>query len=99
MEIELPRGIPSAGRRENTKPARGPGEKRATEPSPIVTVNLWLDRPVAESAFVGFPGRRFQWLFDKARLFGDRASHVSLVASGLCLVLVPILKKWMHGVN
>jgi squalene-associated FAD-dependent desaturase len=50
--------------------------------SPIVTVNLWLDRPVAESAFVGFPGRRFQWLFDKARLFGDRASHVSLVASG-----------------
>ena len=50
--------------------------------SPIVTVNLWLDRPVAETAFVGFPGRRFQWLFDKARLFGDRASHVSLVASG-----------------
>ena len=50
--------------------------------SPIVTVNLWLDGPVAEAAFVGFPGRRFQWLFDKARLFGDRTSHVSLVASG-----------------
>ena len=50
--------------------------------SPIVTVNLWLDGPVAEAPFVGFPGRRFQWLFDKARLFGDRASHVSLVASG-----------------
>jgi hydroxysqualene dehydroxylase len=50
--------------------------------SAIVTVNLWLDRPLAEAAFVGFPGRRFQWMFDKARLFGDRASHVSLVASG-----------------
>jgi hydroxysqualene dehydroxylase len=50
--------------------------------SPIVTVNLWLDRRVATASFVGFPGRRFQWMFDKARLFGEQASHVSLVASG-----------------
>jgi zeta-carotene desaturase len=50
--------------------------------SPIVTVNLWLDRPAASSSFVGFPGRRFQWMFDKTRLFGEQASHVSLVASG-----------------
>jgi len=50
--------------------------------SPIVTVNLWLDRRVATAAFVGFPGRRFQWMFDKARLFGEQAAHVSLVASG-----------------
>jgi hydroxysqualene dehydroxylase len=50
--------------------------------SPIVTVNLWLDRRIATASFVGFPGRRFQWMFDKARLFGEQASHVSLVASG-----------------
>ena len=58
----------------------GPAARMAS--SPIVTVNLWLDRPPAATSFVGFPGRRFQWLFDKARLFGDQASHVSLVASG-----------------
>jgi len=68
------------------------GHVRALEPianhaarmtsSPIVTVNLWLDRTPASSAFVGFPGRRFQWMFDKARLFGEQASHVTLVASG-----------------
>jgi predicted NAD/FAD-binding protein len=50
--------------------------------SPIVTVNLWLDRPIGTAAFVGLPGRRFQWMFDKGRLFGGDASHLSLVASG-----------------
>jgi hydroxysqualene dehydroxylase len=50
--------------------------------SPIVTVNLWLDRRIGAASFVGFPGRRFQWMFDKAQLFGEQASHVSLVASG-----------------
>ena len=59
---------------------RAPAARMAS--SPIVTVNLWLDRPPAAASFVGFPGRRFQWMFDKARLFGDQASHVSLVASG-----------------
>ena len=53
-----------------------------TASSPIVTVNLWLDRRIGTASFVGFPGRRFQWMFDKARLFGEQASHVSLVASG-----------------
>jgi squalene-associated FAD-dependent desaturase len=50
--------------------------------SPIVTVNLWLDRPLATAPFVGLPGRRFHWMFDKAQLFGEQASHVSLVSSG-----------------
>jgi hypothetical protein len=53
-----------------------------TASSPIVTVNLWLDRRIGAASFVGFPGRRFQWMFDKARLFGEQAAHVSLVASG-----------------
>jgi zeta-carotene desaturase len=49
---------------------------------PIVTVNLWYDRTVMEDAFVGLPGRRMQWAFDKRRAFGERAAHLSLVASG-----------------
>jgi len=49
---------------------------------PIVTVNLWYDRVVMDEMFVGLPGRRMQWVFDKRRAFGERASHLSLVASG-----------------
>ena len=49
---------------------------------PIVTVNLWYDRPVMEDTFVGLPGREMHWVFDKRRAFGERASHLSLVASG-----------------
>ena len=54
----------------------------ATPASPIVTVNLWLDRPVTEAAFLGLPGRTMQWVFDKQRLFGAGVSHLSLVSSG-----------------
>jgi squalene-associated FAD-dependent desaturase len=53
--------------------------------SPIVTVNLWFDRPVlsaTEDPFVGLPGRAMQWAFDKRQVFADGASHVSLVSSG-----------------
>jgi hydroxysqualene dehydroxylase len=48
----------------------------------IVTVNLWYDRAVMDESFVGLPGREMQWVFDKRRAFGERASHLSLVASG-----------------
>ena len=54
----------------------------ATPASPIVTVNLWLDRDVTRAAFVGLPGRTMQWVFDKRLIFGDGASHLSLVCSG-----------------
>ncbi len=50
--------------------------------SPIVTVNLWLDRRVLDDVFVGLPGRAMQWVFDKSALFGDGASHVATVTSG-----------------
>ena len=60
---------------------------RRTDASPIVTVNLWLDRKVTERPFVGFPGRTFQWVFDKQRLFGDGASHLSLVSSGAAAIV------------
>jgi squalene-associated FAD-dependent desaturase len=54
----------------------------ATPALPIVTVNLWLDRAVTDATFVGLPGRTMQWVFDKRRLFGESASHLSLVSSG-----------------
>jgi uncharacterized protein with NAD-binding domain and iron-sulfur cluster len=49
---------------------------------PIVTVNLWYDRAVMDEPFVGLPGRDMHWVFDKRLAFGERASHLSLVASG-----------------
>ena len=49
---------------------------------PIVTVNLWYDRPVMEGAFAGLPGRTMQWVFDKRVAFGGSSSHLSLVSSG-----------------
>jgi hypothetical protein len=53
----------------------------ATDSKPIVTINLWYDRTVMEEPFVGLPGRSMQWVFDKRHAFGERASHLSLVAS------------------
>ncbi len=53
-----------------------------TAASPIVTVNLWFDRPVLDTVFVGLPGRTMQWMFDKRTLFGETTSHLSLVSSG-----------------
>jgi squalene-associated FAD-dependent desaturase len=50
--------------------------------SPIVTVNVWFDRPVLDEDFIGLPGRVFQWVFDKQRIVGGSLSHLSLVSSG-----------------
>jgi zeta-carotene desaturase len=50
--------------------------------SPIITVNLWFDRPVLDQPFIRLPGRAMQWVFDKRTVFGDSASHLSLVSSG-----------------
>jgi len=55
---------------------------RRMAPVPIVTVNLWLDRPVLSEPFVGLPGRTMQWVFDKRLVIGDSANHLSLVSSG-----------------
>jgi squalene-associated FAD-dependent desaturase len=49
---------------------------------PIVTVNIWFDRPVLDRLFVGLPGREMQWAFDKRAVFEGAASHLSLVSSG-----------------
>ncbi len=67
---------------------------RGTPASPIVTVNLWVDRPLLSSPFVGLPGRTMQWAFETAsgldraggrRQTGDRerrGARLALVASG-----------------
>jgi len=49
--------------------------------APIVTVNLWFEGDVLGAAFVGLPGRRFQWAFDKARVTDGAGRHLSLVCS------------------
>jgi squalene-associated FAD-dependent desaturase len=54
----------------------------ATKPSPIASVNLWLDRRVLKTPFLGLPGRAMQWAFDKGQLFDADTSHLTLVASG-----------------
>jgi squalene-associated FAD-dependent desaturase len=64
----------------------------AMQSKPIVTVNLWYDRKVMDEPFVGLPGRRVQWVFDKSAIVrpqegrdGTTAgtpSHLSLVSSG-----------------
>lgn len=53
----------------------------ATTSMPIVTVNLWYDRIVMDEPFVGLIGRTIHWIFDKRRVFGENASHLSLVVS------------------
>jgi squalene-associated FAD-dependent desaturase len=71
---------------------RRPAELRATcenaarmASSPIVTVNLWFDRPVLTppiDRFVGFVGSPMHWAFDKSAIFGTAAGHISIVSSG-----------------
>src|SRR6185436_10190130 len=65
---------------------------RATAASPIVTVNIWFDRVVMDEPFVGLPGRTMQWVFDKRLVFGESASHLSLVSSGAEDIL-----RWTNG--
>jgi hypothetical protein len=55
--------------------------------SPIVTVNLWFDRVVLAEPFIGLPGRAMQWVFDKRAVFGEKASHLSMVASGAASIV------------
>jgi squalene-associated FAD-dependent desaturase len=54
----------------------------ARRSSPIVTVNLWIDGPLFDGPFVGLVDGPIQWAFDKSAIFGERAGHLSLVASG-----------------
>lgn len=59
--------------------------------SPIVSVHLWLDRPVLEADFAGLLGGTMHWAFDRRRMAGGRGpAYVSLVASAArSLALTP----------
>jgi squalene-associated FAD-dependent desaturase len=48
---------------------------------PIATINLWYDRIVMDTPFIGLTGRTVQWIFDKRQVFGEAFSHLSLVVS------------------
>ncbi|MGE0704651.1 MAG: hydroxysqualene dehydroxylase HpnE [Vicinamibacterales bacterium] len=58
------------------------GAARATEPSPIFTVNLWYDRPLFDEPFLGFPGRLMQWAFKRTSAMNGGGPYVSLISSG-----------------
>jgi zeta-carotene desaturase len=58
------------------------GAAAAMTSSPIVTVNVWLDDEIDARAFVGLPGRTFQWVFNRRRIIGDAQRHLSMVSSG-----------------
>jgi len=60
---------------------------RSTSASPIVTINLWFDRPLFSEPFIGLPGRMMQWVFDKRSIVGGRLTHLSLVSSGAAAVV------------
>jgi predicted NAD/FAD-dependent oxidoreductase len=58
--------------------------------SPIVTVNLWCSPESSAplpSAFVGFVDGPMHWVFDKSRIFGEAAGHLSIVSSGADTIL------------
>ena len=48
---------------------------RRMSSSPIVTVNLWFDRPVMDEPFIGLPGRAMQWVFDRRLILGGRGAE------------------------
>ena len=54
----------------------------AMRSSPIVTANLWFDRPVLTQPFIGLPGRSFQWAFDRAQVTPGECTAISMVCSG-----------------
>ena len=64
-------------------------QARRFSSSPIVSINLWLDRAITDQPFVGFIGTRVQWLFNRPRLITPThsARHVALVISAAAAFL------------
>ncbi|MBI1983664.1 MAG: FAD-dependent oxidoreductase [Acidobacteria bacterium] len=52
------------------------------QPAPIISINLWFDRPITDLDFVGLRGTTVQWLFNRNRGEGPGKDYVSLVLSG-----------------
>jgi squalene-associated FAD-dependent desaturase len=54
----------------------------ATQPSPIISVNLWLSDRILQTPFLGLPGRTMQWVFDTGQMSEGKSSHITMVSSG-----------------
>ena len=52
------------------------------QPAPIISINLWFDRPITDLDFAGLRGATIQWLFNKRKIFDRGDGYVSLVLSG-----------------
>ncbi len=62
---------------------RGPWQSLSG--APIVSLCLWLDRPVVTEPIVGLLGTTIQWAFNKSRIFRDQdggGQYLALVISG-----------------
>jgi len=51
-------------------------------PAPIISLNLWFDRPITDLDFAGLRGGTLQWMFNKGKILGSGGNYVSLVLSG-----------------
>ncbi|HXY39271.1 MAG TPA: hydroxysqualene dehydroxylase HpnE [Vicinamibacteria bacterium] len=51
--------------------------------APIVSVEMWLDRPVVDRVMVGLRDSEVEWVFDKGRLFGRSGApqHLAFIVS------------------
>lgn len=51
--------------------------------SPIVSINLWFDRPIIDREFVGLLGARSQWLFNKDMILstGKQSNQIAVIIS------------------
>ncbi|HVQ31517.1 MAG TPA: hydroxysqualene dehydroxylase HpnE [Vicinamibacteria bacterium] len=56
---------------------------RALGSSPIVSIELWLDRVAVDKAMVGLRDSEVEWVFDKGRLFGRAGppQHLAFIVS------------------
>jgi len=56
----------------------------ALHSSPIITVNLWFDRPVMEPEFVALLNGRMQWAFNRSKMLhtGGSGQYIACVISG-----------------
>jgi squalene-associated FAD-dependent desaturase len=58
----------------------------ALEDSPIVSVHLWLDRPLLEQPLAALLGSDAHWVFDRGALTGsrpERGQYLTVVSSGV----------------
>lgn len=51
--------------------------------SPIVSINLWFDKPIIDHQFVGLLGTRSQWIFNKDLILapGKKSNQVAVIIS------------------